>query len=120
MFAIYGTTYGAGDGVLTFNLPDFRNRAVWGADSFGYVEAGLPNITGTATAIGNTTGFPRSTGVFTGAFYNSKTLSQAFSVSSGGDGATFAMDASRSNSIYGNSNTVQPPAIKVRVVTRYK
>ena len=81
----------------------------------------MPNITGTATAIGTTTGFPRSTGVFTGAFYNSKTLSQAFSVSSGGDGATFAFDASRSNSTYKNDcDTVQPPAVKVRVVTRYK
>jgi microcystin-dependent protein len=120
LFAIYGTTYGAGDGVSTFNLPDFRNRTIWGADDFGYLSAGLPNITGTATAIGGSCGFPRNTGSFTGAFYNSKTLAEAFSVSSGGDGATFAMDASRSNSIYGKSDTVQPPAIKVRVVTRYK
>ena len=29
-------------------------------------------------------------------------------------------NASKSNSIYGNSNTVQPPAIKVRVYTRWK
>ena len=30
------------------------------------------------------------------------------------------LDASRSNSIYGSSNTVQPPAVKIRVKTRYK
>ena len=29
-------------------------------------------------------------------------------------------NASDSSAIYGKSNTVQPPAIKVRVVTRYK
>ena len=29
-------------------------------------------------------------------------------------------DASRSSSIYGNSSTVQPPAIKVRVYARYQ
>ena len=80
----------------------------------------MPNITGTATANGSSTGFPRNSGIFTGAFYNSATIAETLSVSSGGDGATFAMDASRSNSIYGKSNTVQPPAIKVRVVTRYK
>ena len=50
LFAIYGTTYGAGNGSTTFNLPDFRNRAVWGAVSFGYIEAGLPDITATFTA----------------------------------------------------------------------
>ena len=46
LFAIYGTTYGAGDGSTTFVLPDFRNRAIWGSNSFGYIAAGLPNITG--------------------------------------------------------------------------
>ena len=29
-------------------------------------------------------------------------------------------DASRSNNIYGGSNTVQPPALKVRMYTRYQ
>ena len=82
------------------------------------VEAGLPNIKGTATAIGSSVGFPRDNGIFTGAFYNSKTIGEAFSVSSGGDGATFAMDASRSSSIYGKSNTVQPPAYLVNIWKR--
>ena len=38
LFAIYGTTYGAGDGSTTFVLPDFRNRAIWGANSFPYIN----------------------------------------------------------------------------------
>ena len=109
MFAIYGTTYGAGDGVLTFNLPDFRNRTIWGSDSFGYVEAGLPNITGTMTNAYR--------GSVTGAFvYDGQT-------SDGGDDKItnhVKFDASKSNEIYGKSDTVQPPAVKVRVVTRYK
>lgn len=47
LFAIYGTSYGSGDGSTTFNLPDFRNRYICGVDNSltaGYVAAGLPNL----------------------------------------------------------------------------
>ena len=112
MFAIYGTTYGAGDGVLTFNLPDFRNRAVWGADSFGYVEAGLPNIEGDLMSCH---------GGAAGAFTQTK-LSNSDIRGSSGSYSRYQhhLDASKSNEIYGKSDTVQPPAVKVRVVTRYR
>ena len=33
LFAAIGTTYGAGDGVTTFNLPDFRGRVPVGVDA---------------------------------------------------------------------------------------
>ena len=113
MFAIYGTTYGAGDGVSTFNLPDFRNRVIWGAEDFGYIEAGLPNIT--ATVYTDRSRFSSASGAF--AITNSST-SERGGISSGNGTLTF--NASRSSSIYGKSTTVQPPAVKVRVVTRYK
>ena len=32
LFAAYGTTYGAGNGSTTFNLPDLRGRVVAGTD----------------------------------------------------------------------------------------
>ena len=35
LFAVVGTTYGAGDGSSTFNLPDLRGRAVAGQDDMG-------------------------------------------------------------------------------------
>lgn len=44
LFAIYGTTYGSGDGSTTFNLPDFRNRAIYGGTSAGIINAGLPDL----------------------------------------------------------------------------
>lgn len=47
LFSIYGTTYGAGDGSTTFNLPDFRNKYICGTDTddaFGYVSAALPDL----------------------------------------------------------------------------
>ncbi len=52
LFAIVGTTYGAGDGSTTFNLPDLRGRAVAGVDNMGgtaanRITAGGSGITGT-------------------------------------------------------------------------
>lgn len=35
LFLAIGTLYGAGDGSTTFNLPDMRGRAVFGADAMG-------------------------------------------------------------------------------------
>lgn len=39
LFAVLGTTYGAGDGSTTFNLPDLRGRAVAGKDNMGGTSA---------------------------------------------------------------------------------
>ncbi len=47
LFAIIGTTYGAGDGSTTFNIPDLRDRFVVGSSSNGGTS-----ITGSATRTG--------------------------------------------------------------------
>lgn len=115
LFEIYGTTYGEGDGSTTFNLPDFRNRTLWGAEDFGYIEAGLPNITGSIKA-----GTYRTP--YSGALYPSSRDGAYLSPTNGQTGmydAAINIDASLSSSIYGNSTTVQPPSVKVRVKTRY-
>lgn len=115
LFAIYGTTYGAGDGSTTFVLPDFRNRAIWGADSFGYIEAGLPNITGRADVVCAWSDSQN------GALKINNSTGTALSGGSGAAQArTLYFDASWSNNIYGKSTTNQPPSIKVRVKARYK
>lgn len=116
LFAIYGTTYGAGDGSTTFVLPDFRNRAIWGSNNFGYIAAGLPNITGKVSRFHVLNNQPSE-----GALYGT---GLGISPASGAGNASFTQidfDASKSNSIYSNEvKTVQPPSIKVRVKTRYK
>lgn len=110
LFAIYGTTYGAGDGSTTFNLPDFRNRVIWGATSFGYINAGLPNITGTFTNCDDD--------YATGAFY---VTDQTVGTDDGSrPQRVYGFDASRSSAVYGGSTTVQPPAIKCRIKTRFQ
>ena len=124
LFAIYGTTYGAGDGSTTFVLPDFRNRAIWGANSFGYIAAGLPNITGNIHLEGDGGSRAKSVSTASGVFsWLNPGTGASFENTGGGQPwlSDFNFDASRSSSIYSqNVTTVQPPSIKVRVKARYK
>src|SRR5216683_1919563 len=50
LFAVCGTTYGAGNGSTTFNLPDLRGRVIAGKGNMGGVDAN--RLTG-GTALGN-------------------------------------------------------------------
>ena len=43
MFALIGTTYGAGDGSTTFNVPDMRGRVIAAPDNMGGTAAGRMN-----------------------------------------------------------------------------
>jgi microcystin-dependent protein len=46
LYAFLGTTYGAGDGSTTFNLPDFRGRTGVGRDNMGGTAAGRVTAAG--------------------------------------------------------------------------
>ena len=117
LFAIYGITYGGGDGITTFNLPDFRSRTLWGAENSGYLEAGLPNILGMCYVDGADSESFR----MLGAFYNYTPFNApGKSHNSNQSIGSIGFDASMYCEIYGASETVQPPSVKVRVVTRYK
>lgn len=105
LYAVIGNTYG-GD-TENFNVPNLVDKFIQGSTASGEEkEAGLPNITGT--------------------FYHDPnvrlSLSGAFSYTGGSfinlqnDAANkksgyVSFDASKSNSIYGKSTTVQPPAL---------
>ena len=123
LFAVIGTTYGSGDGSTTFNLPNLTDRFLQGSTSVGTVkEAGLPNITGTSFArpVSN-----NSTVFFSGALARDTFITD---LPNGlAQGAQFGdlghynvkLDASRSNSIYGSSSTVQPPALTCLICIKY-
>lgn len=55
-FSIVGTTYGSGDGVTTFNMPDLRGRSIAGLDNMGGVSAGRLSASFTSTSPGNSGG----------------------------------------------------------------
>lgn len=118
LFKIYGTTYGAGNGTTTFKLPDFRNRAIWGANTFGYLNAGLPNISGSASALISL--YNKQPSVLSGCFTSGDKILHGLQGHTVFAVKALNFNASLSNPIYGASNTVQPPAIKVRVKTRYQ
>ena len=94
---------------------------IWGASDTHpagtTVEAGLPNIEGTFIAALRNGFNSESKSRITGAFYENgsttgedgyNSISSNVGIPSGG--APFGFSASRSNPIYGASNTVQPPA----------
>ena len=109
LYAAIGTTFGEGDGSTTFNLPDLIDRFAQGSDTPGQkLEAGLPNISGTLPSVK----FGVVLGSASGAF-NSQSGASSELLASGGSGKRVNTDfvASRSNPIYGASETVQPPAL---------
>lgn len=119
LFGVYGTTYGEGDGSTTFNLPDCRNRVFWGGESAGYIEAGLPNIKA-AWAVDNNDWI---SGAVTLSSSNNKGAdgSSGYQRQAVFNASRSAATAVQANGIYREDcYTVQPPAIKVRVYTRYK
>ena len=109
-------------GVLgTSTVPDFRNRFLEGSTTPRTVlEAGLPDISGTFGNHGhdqdgdNGRGGNRTSGAF-------KIIQSWCRPSAGRDsngGNTVLFQASLSNSIYGRSSTVQPPAVTVRYLIK--
>lgn len=81
------------------------------------VQAGLPNIEGTATFL-NSDGVDQTTYPDRGAFYWGTYNAGIVAGSSGTGKRDLMIDASRSNPIYGRSDTVQPPARIVNVWKR--
>ena len=81
------------------------------------IEAGLPNITGyfNATSQGRSTKPSTATGE---ALYSVGSTIAISAGSSGGTDSWIKFDASRSSSIYGNSDVVQPAAFVVNIWKR--
>lgn len=123
LFNAIGYTFGgSGD---RFRLPDLRDKFVEGNDVAGeYKEAGLPNIEGKFS-------IPKSANKTDSNGNNRYEDSGAFSISDTASSITGAgssgwsgmapvhlFNASDSSAIYGNSNTVQPPALTIRYIIR--
>lgn len=111
--------YSDGDGSTTFRVPALNcwMRSANGTVSEvgSYLQAGLPNITGTHTLrpsssaadlIGSTTG-----AMGLGRAENSSWYITCTSQSTQKVAEKLTFDASHSNSIYGNSSTVQPASV---------
>lgn len=103
--------YSTGDGTTTFRVPSLKCwvKGANGIEEVGsYLSAGLPTITGdipvcwaSANPIWNNTN----------AFYTSSKSNNQNQHGTSKNSDSISFSASRSNSIYGNSDTVQPKSI---------
>lgn len=98
--------YSSGDGSTNFRTPKFapyQQIAIASGNAGTYHQAGLPNITGSLNPIAQD-----ETGVIpTGAFSRTSGRCMTGSAFFNGKGL-YEFDASRSSSVYGASDTVQP------------
>ena len=99
------------------------DRVAWGSSTAGgYIEAGLPNITGNLSTRDANDTYGKLVGV-DGAFQNLTDTQHTFGIYYTGSTERFSevvnFDASKSNAIYGNSSTVQPPAAKLIPIIKY-
>ena len=108
LFSVIGTRYGAGDGSTTFTLPNLHRRfaeyTTTTSEVGKTVEAGLPNITGESAN--------ECLVDVKGAFYQ-RTEQKLCPASNWVDVHPLMFDASRDESIYGSSSTVQPASIRL-------
>lgn len=99
-----------------------QNRVLMGASYYHAagttVEAGLPNITGRAGADTDSGYYNTNRPNAGGAFYGGGKSYSWCAAGSQNPGRDLCFDASRSNSIYGRSNTVQPAAYYVHIWRR--
>ena len=116
LFSVYGTTFGAGDGSTTFNLPDLRDRYIIGVNTNALgtqIAEQLPNITGNLRD--NAVGVSSSA---QGAF------SRSDPVSAGGynqDQVQFSIlsfNANSSNSVYTDNGKVYPASIALNFIIK--
>lgn len=111
LFTLIGTNFGEGNGVTTFNVPDYRGKFLRGlggnsaANIYTTQAEGLPNITGEFACAGMSIG--------SGGYSATGALTSAPNSYSGSDGygsnkTGIGFDASQSNSLYGASEHVTP------------
>jgi len=125
LFTAIGTTYGAGDGSTTFNLPDMRNRYPIGAgdNALGsYLAEQLPNVKGYIygrTTVDGLTGIIwGDKRLFTGGANTETTVTTGYAHTGQNLRYDLAFDASAYNSIYKDSGHVYPRSLALNYIIK--
>ena len=135
LFAAIGNTFlpeGVSASPATFNLPNLMGKVPWGSTSVGTViEAGVPNIAGDTRSLNwsdndsnvldydtwlNSSG-PYERRIFVN---NGEHIFPNYTQELGLRRVGVNFNASRSNPVYGRSDTVQPPALCLLPCIRYE
>lgn len=121
LFAVIGTLYGEGDGVNTFNVPDMRAVFPQGGSSAQLgtkKSAGLPDITAVFPVMYDASA--NGANDFRGSTTPSPDYRYGIDLTNSHIQYRLALfEAHRSSSVYGNSSTVQPPALIVNYYIKY-
>lgn len=122
LFATIGMIYGAGDGSTTFNLPNLTDRFIQGSGTAGTVKyEGLPNLYGKFAPFRYGVTVPDkgvTEGVFSNIVWGGSQKLEAY-IGTNETMNEMQFNAAQFNSIYGNSPTVQPPALTMRYYIKY-
>lgn len=120
LFEYLGTKYGS-DSDDTFKVPNYTNIFLQGSNNNvgTTIAAGLPNITGMLVQNTWVEWMQWRTGCFYQVTQNESNGNVATNNSNTGNAGGVGFNASRSSSIYGKSNTVQPPAVTVNFCIKY-
>lgn len=106
------------------NTPNLKDRVPQGAGTYTIgteIEAGLPNIKGVFSGVGDYEEDDPAK-VVTGPFYIAKRFGGVKNAndSDSTQDDLYGFNATRCSSIYGKSNTVQPPALAVNFYIKAK
>lgn len=124
---LVGKLFGAGDGSTTFTVKDIRGNFISIANSNDkvgkYTSAGLPNIYGDGVLLAYNEDYNRgntSSGALASTLYKSYThdWNAGFDGDAEYTGYMLSFNASRSNSIYGNSTTVTPANWGLKIILK--
>jgi microcystin-dependent protein len=125
LFTVIGTTYGAGDGSSTFNLPDLRGRTLVGKDNMGGTEAN--RITNTNADILGGTGGAEKHQLSVQEIPSHNHSVQVLNV--GGDGGEIAWDVGAADRTWVNKTTTStggdqphnnmPPYLTLNYIIKY-
>lgn len=114
LFQVIGTKCGAGDGSTTFTLPNLHRRfaeyTTTPSEVGNPVEAGLPNISG---EFGYYRADANSVYRYASGAFSTRDSGQGYTGQSVVSGFAWTFSASDSSGTYGNSLSVQPPAIRL-------
>ncbi|WP_251569522.1 phage tail protein [Parasutterella muris] len=125
LFAVLGTKCGAVD-TAHFNIPDTHHRFLEGTTVLSeigkYIAEGLPNIAGTGAGLATNNGGEYDYSHWSGALAPVGLAwggyGRATDQTDRDFGTQFDMYASRSNPIYGSSDTAQPASLRALVLIR--
>ena len=120
LFSVYGTTFGAGDGSTTFNLPDLRDRYIIGVNTNALgtqIAEQLPNITGQIGDIMSGPGYTHTNGAFSASeVFVSYTLQRYPDLNFNYQYPGF--NAHNSNAVYTDSGKVYPLSIALNFIIK--